>query len=55
MGSSTPVTKQASGTQDDLSVGTQVAVTGSSNSDGSMTANTVQIRPAGAGAPMPRQ
>jgi hypothetical protein len=48
---STSVMKQASGTQDDLSVGTQVTVTGPVNSDGSVTASAVQIRPAGMAVP----
>lgn len=45
--SSTEVTKTAKGSIDDLSVGTQVAVTGSTNSDGSITGQDIQIRPAG--------
>ena len=48
VGSSTQIMKQASGSLSDLSVGTNVVVTGSANSDGSMTAQSVQIRPAGA-------
>jgi hypothetical protein len=44
---STAVSKQAQGSQDDLTAGTQVAVTGAANSDGSLTASMVQIRPAG--------
>ena len=43
---STPITKQTSGTMADLTVGTQVSVMGSANADGSLTAQTVQIRPA---------
>ncbi len=41
----TKVMKSTSGTLDDLSVGTNVVVTGSVNSDQSVTATSVQIRP----------
>jgi len=49
--SSTSIGKMAEGSKDDLSQGTAVVITGTSNSDGSITANTIQIRPAGT-APM---
>jgi hypothetical protein len=41
----TKVTKSASGTLADLVVGTNVSVMGAANSDGSVNATTVQIRP----------
>lgn len=46
LSSSTPVTKSVSGSVSDLTVGGQVTVSGSPNSDGSITAQSVQVRPA---------
>jgi hypothetical protein len=43
---STPVTKSVQGSLSDLTVGEQVSVTGSTNSDGSIVAQSVQVRPA---------
>lgn len=41
---STTIGKMATGTAEDLSVGTLVMVTGKSTTDGSLTAETIQIR-----------
>jgi hypothetical protein len=42
----TPITKQVNGTMSDLAVGTTVSVIGTANADGSVSAQSVQIRPA---------
>ncbi len=46
MGSTTKVTKSTDGSLTDLAVGTNVTVTGTPNSDKSVTATSVEIRPA---------
>ena len=42
---STTVMKTTAGSSSDLSSGTNVVVMGSTNSDGSITANSIQVRP----------
>ncbi len=47
---STSISKMTDGTKADLEVGKTVTVNGTANSDGSITAQTVQIRPDGSPA-----
>ena len=42
---STEISKSAEGTPSDLVIGQQITTTGTTNTDGSLTAKTVQIRP----------
>ena len=52
---STQIMKAATGTLDDLAIGTNVVVNGSANADQSVTATSVQIRPQGFGTSTPAQ
>jgi len=45
--SATEIGKMASGTLNDLNVGTSIMATGKANADGSISAQSIQIRPAG--------
>lgn len=45
---STPVSKMVSGSMSDLSLQKDVTIIGTKNPDGSVTAQSVQVRPAGA-------
>lgn len=54
IGDSTQISKMATGSMSDLTAGTNVTITGTTNSDGSITATMVDIRPAGSNAPMIR-
>jgi len=44
----TKISKTVNGATSDLAVGTNIVATGTTNSDGSVTATDIQIRPAGA-------
>jgi preprotein translocase subunit YajC len=45
----TPISKTVSGSVSDLTAGTNIMVAGTTNSDGSESATSIQIRPAGFG------
>jgi hypothetical protein len=49
----TKVSKTASGTKADLIIGKNISVVGSANSDGSIVAETIQLRPAQENQPQP--
>ncbi len=47
--SDTQITKSASGTSEDLANGTNVSIIGTTNTDGSITAKSIQLMPSGIG------
>ena len=47
----TSIMHTTAGTADDIAVGAMVSVQGAANSDGSTTATSIQLRPAGQGGP----
>ncbi|EKD62875.1 MAG: hypothetical protein ACD_52C00027G0002 [uncultured bacterium] len=51
IGESTSINKSAEGSKNDLIVGENVAVFGTNNSDGSVTAQNIQLNPEFRGAP----
>jgi len=51
LSASTTISKFSEGSGSDLAVGENVMANGSSNSDGSITAQFIQLRPTGAGGP----
>ena len=51
----TTINKATDATKDDLKVGEKVMATGQENSDGSVTAQTIQLNPIFRGGPMPTQ
>ena len=51
----TAVSKSAQGSITDVAVGSSILATGTTNSDGSITAQTLQLRPEGTGMPAPTQ
>lgn len=55
LGASSEVMKSVTGTITDLAVGTNIIANGTPNSDGSITATTVQIRPEGQGFGAPTE
>lgn len=53
LGSSTTVSKSTSGSIDDLVPGTKLMISGDTNTDGSVTARTIQLKDSNMVAPIP--